>query len=61
MFLRGIGPDLTAMPVAEMQPTAIATSCGGEISPSSIYLGMIDIVIYKYSLSRSEPALQVVL
>ena len=61
MFLRGIGPYLTAMEIGQHGPSAIATSCGGKIFPSSIGLRMIDIVIYKYPLSRSEPALQIVL
>jgi hypothetical protein len=51
MFLCGIGPDLSAVEVAEYGPSAIATSCGGEIFPSRIYLGVADVVIHKHSLT----------
>jgi hypothetical protein len=49
------------MEVAEYGPSSVATACGGEILPLRIYFGLADVVIYKHSLSISEPAIQTVL
>jgi hypothetical protein len=49
------------MEVAEYCPPFVPASCGGEISPLWICLGLVDVVIHEHTLSLPEPAVQVVL
>lgn len=61
VLLRGISPDLAAMPVAEHRPAAIAASCGCEVSPIRINLGLAAVMIHEHPLAITEPLLQAVL
>ena len=57
MLLRGIGPDLSAMPVAEVQPATILAVRAREILPLFWWpeLRLVQVVIHEHPLALAEP------
>lgn len=57
MLLRGIGPDLTAMPVAEVQPATILAVRAREVLPLLGWtkLRLVQVVIHEHPLALVEP------
>ena len=57
MLLRGIGPDLTAMPVAEVQPATILAVRAREVLPLFRWskLRLVQVVIHEHPLALVEP------
>ena len=57
MLLCGIGPDLTAMPVAEVQPATILAVRAREVLPLLGWtkLRLVQVVIHEHPLALVEP------
>ena len=57
MFLRGVGPYLAAVPVAEVHPSTILAVSACEVLPlpGCAELRLVQVVIYEQPLASAEP------
>ena len=57
MFLRGVGPYLAAVPVAEVHPSTILAVRACEVLPlpGCAELRLVQVVIYEQPLASAEP------